>query len=516
MKKIIFSIVWFALIILIWLGIEFAVNKTTQRFEPLKVDKTKRTASLNQPYFDDYFLFRSDINYTTSIANRAIFENKKKRYRIFCLGASTTAGYPYATLPPYDCPASFPNYLRTILQFNSEIPDIEMLNAACNSMNSQTVLSVTRDLVKYNPDVMIIYSAHNEYFGPNEFALSKEANQKFKSTAFSHAFLSLRQTYAYQGLSWIIRKIIGESAVSLQPWAAWAKVNVVSPDDPYNDGILENYEANLRKIVKMARENGVIVILCTPVTNYAFPPFMPVFSHELTDTEQSLWDSLTAKSDEFANDKDFESAYECWNELSHVDSMNANLHYFKGTYASKLGDYQTAVAELRRASDLDGLPFRAKSAAAGICRKVAADEGAILADMERFFSEMYGKGYPEPSLMLDHVHPTAAGYYYMGLFLAKTMAENQLFYGISEWKYPSREKTDQVLDIINFVVDKVEYDFAQRSYVKGLSKFNIALNNYLVNLRQTAFTRAKETGGKIIGDELETEKQKENEGTETK
>lgn len=509
MKKLVFFIIWFTLIVLIWFGIEWGGNKITHRFDPLKVNTVKRSAYLNQDYFDDYFLFHIENNYNTCIANRAIYQNKKKRYRIFCLGASTTAGYPYGTIPEYKCPVSYPNFLRAILQYNKGVPEIEILNAGCSALNSQSVFQVFRDLVKYDPDVIIVYSAHNEYFGPNEFTLSKSANQKFKSSGFNNAFLNLRQTYVYQGLNWIIRKIIGRSAVEVKPRAKWAKANLVTLDDPYNEGILKNYETNLRKIVRLARKKGILVILCTPVTNYTFPPFLPTYEDELTTTEQSLWDSLSTCADEFATNSDFQTALDCWEKIGEIDSTNANVHYFKGVYSAKLGDYATANSELRIASDLDALPFRAKTGAVDICRKVALEEGAILADMDRFFSDMSGKGYAEPSLMLDHVHPTANGYYYMGLFLAKTMVANRLFFGVNEIEYPPMDKTKEVLGIFDFVTDKVEYDFGTQSYIKGLSKLNIPVHNYLMNVRQQAKARAELTNRKFLLEELAEKKQQE-------
>ncbi|NOY58240.1 MAG: hypothetical protein GXO75_04800, partial [Calditrichaeota bacterium] len=100
-KKVFFYLVSILLPFILWLGLEFIANSMTHRFDPLKVDRKKQTLYLNQNYFTDFYLYDLDDYLNTSISNRAVHLKKQDRFRIITLGGSTTAGYPYNTLPQY-------------------------------------------------------------------------------------------------------------------------------------------------------------------------------------------------------------------------------------------------------------------------------------------------------------------------------------------------------------------------------------------------------------------------------
>ena len=155
----------FILPIFIWLSLEMVLNSFTHRFDPLLKDGKKKTLHLNQKYFNDFFLYNLPVFQTTSTVNRAIHAEKGKRFRIFTLGGSTTAGYPYNTFPDFKCPASFPNYLRAVLSYNPQIPEVEILNAGCNALSSLEVLLVFKDMVKYKPDLVIVYRSEERRVG---------------------------------------------------------------------------------------------------------------------------------------------------------------------------------------------------------------------------------------------------------------------------------------------------------------------------------------------------------------
>ena len=444
----------------------------THRFDPLKVDHKKETLYLNQDYFTDFYLYDLEQFFNTSISNRAIYREKQGRFRIMALGGSTTAGYPYNTLSQYDCPASFPNYLRAILQYNEDLPTIEMLNLGSNAFNSLAILKVFKDIVKYDPDLLIVYTGHNEYFGPNEFALSKSASGIFNSKFINHGYLNLRQTYLYQGLRWVLKKVFKRGEAEYKDYAEWSLQNTISPDDEYNTEVQKNFEKNITELVRMSKKAGIRVVLCTPVSNLTFPPFVSSLENPLDEEKATLWDTLTTQAHEAYAEGDFDDALKTWEQLYNIDSSYADVHYNIGMNYARLGDYEVANFALSRALDQDALPFRGKNYIRDICRRVAQREGIILADTDLFLRQISGKYYPEPSLLLDHVHPTEPGYYYMALYLARVLVENRVFSGVRELEFPTLEETREALGIHDFVAYKVEFDFTKQSYLKQLSELN--------------------------------------------
>ena len=508
-RKIVFYIVAVLLPFIFWLSIEFVANAITHRFDPLKVDRKKGTLYLNQDYFTDFYLFDLDHFWNTSSSNRAIYREKGNRFRIITLGGSTTAGYPYNTLPQYKCPASFPNYLRAILQYNKNLPEIEMLNLGSNAFNSLSVLKVFNDIKKYDPDLVIVYSGHNEYFGPNEFALSKSTNKLFSSKLIFNSFLKLRQTYLYQGLRWILKKVIKRGEVEYKDYVEWSLQNTISADDNYNQLVRENYERNLSELAKAAKNAGIKLVLCTPISNVTFPPFYSQFSKSLDSTTKAHWDTLFAQAGEMFDQGKYDDALAVWKKLYEIDSTNANVHYYTGMNYAKLKDYEIANLALERATDLDALPFRAKSFIRDICRKVAKRENVILADTDFFFRQLSQKYYPEPSLLLDHVHPTEPGYYYLALFLARTLIDNDVFPGVKEIKFPTLDQTREALGIYDFVAYKVEFDFTKQSYLSDLGKLNPAIAALLLRIREEAITRAKKIGQELMKENYDGVKKEE-------
>ena len=90
--------------------------------------------------------------------NSELFRKNKDKttLRLFVLGESTTIGYPYFHN------GSFHRWL--LYRLMHEFPDrnFEVINLSLTGVNSYTVLGFAKELVKYQPDAVLIYSGHNE------------------------------------------------------------------------------------------------------------------------------------------------------------------------------------------------------------------------------------------------------------------------------------------------------------------------------------------------------------------
>ncbi|NOY57484.1 MAG: hypothetical protein GXO75_00930 [Calditrichaeota bacterium] len=98
---------------------------------------------------------------TVPDARDAVFEYKKsaKIFRIFCLGGSTTAGFPYQ----YNATFSSLLYDRLHLLFPDR--NFEVINVGISAINTFSVSDFTHELVHYQPDLFLIYMGHNEFYG---------------------------------------------------------------------------------------------------------------------------------------------------------------------------------------------------------------------------------------------------------------------------------------------------------------------------------------------------------------
>ncbi|HET6567613.1 MAG TPA: SGNH/GDSL hydrolase family protein [Rhodothermales bacterium] len=86
-------------------------------------------------------------------------EKQPNTIRVFLLGASTTAGFPYE----YQATPAWLLHDRLAAAF----PDkrVEVINTAITATNSYAVLELVRELVRYDPDLFIVYMGQNEYYG---------------------------------------------------------------------------------------------------------------------------------------------------------------------------------------------------------------------------------------------------------------------------------------------------------------------------------------------------------------
>ena len=489
-KKIVFYLILLIGPFTSWIALEILAYQFSDRFNPLRVDHQKKTLSINQDYFNDYFLYRLPVFYTTSASNRAIHLEKKNRFRIFCLGESTTAGYPYNTFPQYHCPVSYPNYLRAILQYNKNMPEIEVLNAGCDALNSLSVQQLFADLRKFQPDLVIIYSGHNEFFGPNEFALPKEKVMFYQNEKLAKGFLRLRRTYLYQGIRWLSQLLPTRMRIEHQDYGAWSQKNFILSNDPLNQAVRKNYRRNITQMARMAKQAGIKLVFCTPVSNWTFPPFISRHERTFTKVESARWDSLYQQAKSAFQKGEYRHAIARYQDLKQMDSTYADLYFQSGKAYAKLNEKEAGY-ELWRAKDFDAMPFRAKSSISVICRETAEQENMVIADLEQLFIQLSNGLYPNPALFVDHLHPNDEGYFHMAAELARVIVANGLIPGAAGIQYPDFEECRKVLKITNADVGRVEYDLTNESYLASLAKLNPEIEFFLTHIRDKALKNAE-------------------------
>ncbi len=104
--------------------------------------------------------------------NRQEFPKKKPSgsYRIFSVGGSTTNGRPY------DDATSFSGWLREYLNATCDERQWEVVNAGGVSYASYRVALLMEELIRYEPDLFIIYTGHNEFLEDRTYGDIKETS----------------------------------------------------------------------------------------------------------------------------------------------------------------------------------------------------------------------------------------------------------------------------------------------------------------------------------------------------
>ena len=342
------------------------------------VNPAKGLYVLNPDIAHKYFHDIQSVPYS----NGDILDEVKKpnAFRVFVLGESSGAGYPYLPI------GSFSRYLQRRLSIVYPESKIEVVNCSMTAINSYTLRDLLPGILREKPDAILIYAGHNEYYG----ALGVGSLESFgASRPLINLVIYLEKFKTFQ----LLRNLIGSAAglfagTGQQPtgtlMSRMAQDQYIGLNSKvYREGI-EQFKGNMRDILEMASENHVPVVLATLACNLKDQyPFVSVHENGLPEAG-----------------KMFEQA--------------------QHSLAKK--DWHAADSLFRYAKDLDALRFRAPTEMNAVIASLAREFHSPLVDVDSAFAAVSPDRIVGDNLMTDHLHPTLHGYQIIG----------DLFYGAME------------------------------------------------------------------------------------
>jgi tetratricopeptide (TPR) repeat protein len=336
----------------------------------------------------DYYVFNpaASKRYFTNQAiattgNSEPFKKEKDNHtqRIFILGESTTIGYPYFHN------GSFHRWLLYRLMNTFPGRKFELINCSLTAVNTYTVLGFAKEVVNYQPDAVLIYAGHNEYYG----VMGVGSTDNMGSNRFIIGLvLWLRQfrlvqllTNFYTYIQHVFYKSNGRGGTRMEMMVKDQKIAMGT--EAYKKGI-EQFTSNMDQTLKIFNRHRVPVFLSTLVSNEKdLKPFV--------DIDQAL-------------------------------------HYFTlGSTEYQKGNYDSAKIYFQKAADLDGLRFRAPSAINAVIQELALKyDNVRLVDTRAVFESHSPNGIIGDELMLEHVHPNLNGYALMSDAFYESMKKYKL------------------------------------------------------------------------------------------
>ncbi len=309
---------------------------------------------------------------------------EKNSYRVFVMGESSAAGFPYTPN------GSFARYIRKRLGLNYPDRTIEVVNLGMSAINSYAVRDMFDGVLDKQPDLIIIYTGHNEYYG----ALGVGSVETLGNTRFIvNSVIWLNRFKTFELLRDLIKLISGlfsEPENSDGTLMAQMSQRQLIPfnSEKYFSGI-EQFEGNLRDILEMAYEEKVPVIIGTLVSNLK---------------DQKPFESTKDKIYPLADDV-FLSAKE--------ELRNGNLF--------------AADSLFRFAKDLDALRWRAPEKMNRIIENLGKEFGFPVVKLDSVFNTETKDGVAGDNLMTDHLHPNLRGYQIIGREIFNKGIESGIF-----------------------------------------------------------------------------------------
>ena len=352
-------------------------------------------------------------------------------FRIFCLGGSTTVGYPYGYV------GSFSTFLRDRLKWLFPDRRIEVINLGMTATNSYTVVDMARELVDYEPDMFCVYDGHNEFYGAlgiashESIAASRWLTRLYLRLIHYRTFLLLRDLYAF------LRNLNVEAA---SPQSAGTMMERLARGQyiPYGSTeyttALGNFQANMSDLRSLCSEHQIYLLLASQVSNLRDRP--PFISQDPAgwSPEQKLQFHLSFNRGIAHLLNGFpDSALHEFDKLVVSDSLRADLHFERARCLDSLGRKREARIEYEKARDFDMLRFRGSSDFNNAIKGMEDGRRTFFVDVERKFSSNSPDSLIGNNLILEHLHPTARGYFLIAKEFTWPMHMHQLIADEKTW-----------------------------------------------------------------------------------
>ena len=422
----IFYLVLFLIPILLLGAIEgglraFGYGKTIPLFVDAQVDNTtaKKTGFLvpNPRIIERYF--HDPILAPKVAPDTFLFTQDKPQntLRFVVMGGSSAAGFPYGRF------GSPTGMLKQQLKYFYPNKNIELISVAMASINSYALRDFVEEVAKINPDAVIIYAGHNEYLG----VMGVGSNFASYGGHWANlAFLALRDFRLFQLMQNLVSSSpekqtkLDEKNIGRTVMATVAKEKNIPLDSPlYKEGLAQ-FESNMRVVLGRLNAKNI-----------------PVFIGDLVSNEQ--------------HQNPFESVAESQGvELSAFANFKLAQDFFKQS------NYAKAREHFIRARDLDLLRFRAPSAFNQIIEKLAEESGAIKVNVDARLRADSEYGIIGQQHMLEHLHPTARGYFVIALAYLQAMQQSDLL------ESPDQQLSDTLIEELwqQIPLNDVDHSFA--------------------------------------------------------
>jgi len=323
-------------------------------------------------------------------------------YRIFVLGESVAWGDPD---PSY----GFGRYLEVMLRERYPQAKFEVINTSITAINSHALLPMVRDLTQYQPDFFVIYTGNTEVVGP--FGPGTVLTPWDLSLPAIRTRIFLNSTRLGQ----LVGKVTNANQKNAPGWRGMEMFldRQVRADSPQMKPVYENFAANLRDIVAVARRSGAQVVISTVATNLKdCAPFASLHREGMRDDEQRSWEALVQRGADLENAGSHADALKLYLSAADIDPQYAELQFRIARCLWALGDFAGAKVRFVRAQDLDTLRFRADSRLNEVIRALAGTgPGVGVVDAAAVFAGESAHEVPGSELFYEHVHMNPRGTY---------------------------------------------------------------------------------------------------------
>ncbi len=418
-KKIVFTISTFMIFLVVMIGTEIGLRALYPELRPPFVTEVSYDGiqwyQINRSFLKKYF---SSHDYIVPEFKPSLFRKEKSpdTFRILCIGESSMFGVPYQMT------STIPGIVRKQLRHLYPEKEIEVINLGASAINTNVILDFSSELLSFQPDLVLLYAGHNEFYGPDGVGASFLERQFSFLTPLKY---SLRDLAIFELLRSKLmdsgsRPDAGEGMTLMQQVSQNNKVSLRSHDAKR---IFVRFESNLKSLIEIYRARHIPIVVSDVTSNLTFPPFSSASDQWGVNEKKNLRDA-----EALAASGNYEAALNALHTAEALDSTDARVNFLLGTVTAAEGKFQEAKRFLVAAKDNDLLKFRAPERINAIIKEVCATEHVPCISSDSLFASQSRNGIAGNELFWEHLHPTPIGYYRIAnLYVREIEKQKYLF-----------------------------------------------------------------------------------------
>jgi hypothetical protein len=315
------------------------------------------------------------------------------------IGGSSALGYPYN--PTLSIGQIVAWRIEQVLPGRKVALDIR----AGVGLNTEQMHVGLVDL-KRRPDLMIIYSAHNEFL--SRFEDSRDAGY---SEAPDGAFLrSVYDLSLHSPLCVWIYETVRRHRLGGPPPRINRHRLLDAPTFTPSEYLerMTDFRRRLDAIAGYCKQIGAVaVMVIDPANESGFEPNRTVLSRPATPERRAELTERCNHAREAERESPLQSEERYRSLLAEVPEF-AEAHFRLARLLERDGKFDEARDHYIKARDLDGFPVRCTTAMAQVYREVAARQGCILIDGPEVLRPLTRRGILDDTVFHDGHHPTFA------------------------------------------------------------------------------------------------------------
>ena len=377
-----------------------------------------RTAHAREPYF---------------LPQEFPADKPRNGFRVFCFGGSTVYGHPYAGA------TAFPKWLELELAASEPARSCQVINCGGVSYASYRLAPLVKEVLHYQPDLVILATGHNEFLEDRSYQSLKSRPAAW--AGLQDAAMSLRLVNVARG--WVNRGGSPKSPLSpevetrLDQASGYASYH---RDDAWRERVVAQFDESVRTMVADCRAARVPVILVKLGANLRdCPPFKSEHPSGLSADQERAWqDAFEAAG--AAEATDLRAALDLYRKAEAIDGEYALLTYRLARTLDRLGRKPEALTDYLKAREQDVCPLRIIRPLEEVLSRIAVETGAPLVDAASLLAVQAPDAIPGFDWYLDHVHPTIGGHQKIAQALTQEARRCGLTPAASTWPEASRRQ----------------------------------------------------------------------------